>query len=289
MKCVSCETEINPKWRHAIDINVCPFCGQHIMEEHLKNCVADLAKAMEAMQKYPEQLNDWMLSNHNYIKTDSPDLKNYLPKELIKELRKEIDEQEFQEKKSSMVTIKLPGGGTEEVLVEKTQSSAKTNGFFDRAEVLKGAGKTSGKAAKAQGEPEAPKSVAEKTQHLRNVVQKIKSEGVQREGFTEAEIDMASELGVSPETLENADPVSAAEIQALVSGSTMIASGLPPVSDSLDEESAMADRVLANNLRMASKKDMSSAQERDMQTLREMQNKVSNTQKKLGTGGFGRA
>ena len=288
MKCVSCETEINPKWKHAIDINVCPFCGQHIMEEHLKNCVADLAKAMDAMQKYPEQLDDWMLSNHNYLKTDSPDLKNYLPKEMIKELRKEIDEAEFQEKKSSMVTIKLPGGGTEEVLVEKTQSAAKTNAFFDRAEVLKGSGKTSGKAAKVAGEPEAPKSVAEKTQHLRNVVQKIKSEGVQG-GLTEAEIDMASELGVSAETLENADPVSAAEIHALVSGSTMIASGLPPVSDGLDEESAMADRVLQNNLRMASKKDMASSQERDMKTLMEMQNRVSNTQKKLGTGGFGRA
>src|SRR5271154_6066712 len=122
MKCVSCETEINPKWKHAIDINVCPFCGQHIMEEHLKNCVAALAAAMEEMQKYPEQLNDWMLSNHSYIKTDSPDLKNYLPKELIKELRKEIDDAEFQDKKQTMVTIKLPGGGTEEVLVEKTQS-----------------------------------------------------------------------------------------------------------------------------------------------------------------------
>ena len=289
MKCVSCETEINPKWKHAIDINVCPFCGQHIMEEHLKNCVADLAKAMDAMQKYPEQLDDWMLSNHSYIKTDSPSLKNYLPKETIKELRKEIDEAEFQEKKSSTMTIKLPGGGTEEILVERTQSAAKTNAFFDRAEVLKGAGKTSGKAAKAPGEPEAPKSVAEKTQHLRSVVQKIKSEGVQGGGFSEAEIDMASELGVDPETLESANPVSAAEIQALVSGSTVIASGLPPVSDGLDEESAMADRVLQNNLRMASKKDMASAKERDMQTLIDMQNKVANTQKKLGSGGFGRA
>ena len=288
MKCVSCETEINPKWTHAVNINVCPFCGQHIMEEHLKNCVAALAAAMEEMQKYPEQLNDWMLSNHSYIKTDSPDLKNYLPKELIKELRKEIDDAEFQDKKQTMVTIKLPGGGTEEVLVEKTQSTAKTNAFFDRAEVLKGSGKTSGKAVKASDEPVAPKSVAEKTNKLRSMVQDIKSKGAQS-GPTEEEIDMASELGVSQETLENAEPVSAAELHALIGGSGIIASGLPPVSDGLDEESATADRVLANNLRMASKKNIASSQERDMQTLREMQDKVSNTAKKLGTGGFGRA
>jgi hypothetical protein len=100
---------------------------------------------------------------------------------------------------------------------------------------------------------------------------------------------MASELGVSQETLENAEPVSAAELHALIGGSGIIASGLPPVSDGLDEESATADRVLANNLRMASKKNIASSQERDMQTLREMQDKVSNTAKKLGTGGFGRA
>jgi hypothetical protein len=49
MKCVTCQTEINPKWKHAIDINVCPFCGKNIMEEHLKNCLVSLAAAMEEM------------------------------------------------------------------------------------------------------------------------------------------------------------------------------------------------------------------------------------------------
>src|SRR5271166_1978670 len=142
MKCVSCDTEINPKWTHAIDINVCPYCGKLILEEHLKNCLVALTTAMDEMQKYPEQLDDWMLSNHNYIITDSPQLKMYLPKETIKELRKEIDDAEFEEKKSSTVKIKLPGGGEQEIVVEKTQSEAKTNSFFERAEVLKGSGKT---------------------------------------------------------------------------------------------------------------------------------------------------
>src|SRR5208282_4854591 len=123
MKCVSCETEINPKWKHAIDINVCPFCGQHIMEEHLKNCVASLASAMEEMQKYPEQLDDWMLSNHNYIKTSSPSLVNYLPEEVLKELFKKPEKSEAspEEPRTFMQKIKVPdgkGGVTiEEVMV----------------------------------------------------------------------------------------------------------------------------------------------------------------------------
>src|SRR5271169_5876640 len=86
MRCISCETEINPKWEHAIDINVCPFCGKHIMEEHLKNCIASLAVAMEEMLKYPKQLEDWLLSNHEYIKTSSPNLSDYLSKEDVKKV-----------------------------------------------------------------------------------------------------------------------------------------------------------------------------------------------------------
>src|SRR5579885_95705 len=114
MKCITCEVEINPKWKHAIDINVCPFCGQHIMEEHLKNLLTSLGETMEKLQAYPQQLDDWLLSNYNYIKTDSPNLKMYLPKETVKELRKELDEAEFQEKKRSVVKVKNAVTGEEE-------------------------------------------------------------------------------------------------------------------------------------------------------------------------------
>src|SRR5574338_267235 len=101
MKCISCETEINPKWKHAIDINVCPFCGEHIMEEHLKNCLSNLAVAMEDMLKYPDQLNDWLLSNHQFIKTDSPDIGKYMPAEMLKQLRKAEEEKDFQSRKDA--------------------------------------------------------------------------------------------------------------------------------------------------------------------------------------------
>src|SRR5271166_342551 len=184
MKCISCQTDINPKWAHAIEINVCPFCGQHIMEEHLKNCIANLAIAMSDMLKYPEQLDDWLISNHNYIKTTSPNLIDHVSKDVVKEAfnlqeptrAAQQQQASLTEPKISKVKIKLPGGGTEEILVEKTQSEEQTNSFFDRAEVLKGAGKTSGKAPKSPDEPDAPKSVAEKTQNLRAHAQQIRRE-----------------------------------------------------------------------------------------------------------------
>ena len=45
MKCTSCEREIDPKWRHAIDTNLCPFCGLFIMEERLKDLFFSLSSS----------------------------------------------------------------------------------------------------------------------------------------------------------------------------------------------------------------------------------------------------
>ncbi len=281
MKCVSCETEINPKWAHAININVCPFCGKYIMEEHLKNCIAGLAAAMEEMQKYPDQLNDWLLSNHNYIKTDSSDLVKYVPREVIKEMRKDIEEKDFQEKKMTTVKIKNAFGEEEEVLVEtqKVQSDDKTKGFFDRAEVMGGSGKTSGKGG---NNPSAPKSVIEKTQHLKEVAQRIKKESSQ--GII-SEDGLASMI--SPEMLENVNPSTVAELEAVIGSGDIIASGLPSPSTGDDDE---IPSVVMNMASRAAAKQ-GNANEKDLKTLYEMQNKAANASKRLasGKGGFSRS
>lgn len=295
MKCVSCETEINPKWKHAIDINVCPFCGQHIMEEHLKNCVAALSKAMEDMMKYPEQLDDWLRSNHNYIRTDSPELIKYVSREdaienfkLTEGKSKPVNKDAAPEEPQTFVKkIKVPdgkGGVTvEEVIVEKRQSEEETNGFFDRAEVLKGAGKTSGKTPKTPDESEEPKSVAEKTRNLKARVAEIKKAGV----AAIEENGMASMI--DPDMLTDADPNDVAALQAAIDGGDpLVASGLPPASDGDDDEIPGIVQNMAS--RALQKGGGNGANERDMQTLQEMQNKVRNAQKRLsaGKGSFSR-
>jgi len=272
MKCISCETEINPKWKHAIDINVCPFCGKHIMEEHLKNCVAALSDAMDAMAKYPEQLDDWLLSNHNYIKTDSPGLKAYLPKEAIKEMRKALDDEEFQEKKKSIVKIKTrdeDGNVTEQdVEVEKMATDDRTQTFHDRANNML-------KAEKAvDGEP---KSVATKTKDLRAVAEKVKREVAA--AMSSKEGGMASMI--SKESLAEADPEAVAEFQAVISSGDIVASSLPPTSDGDDDE--IPSVVLA----MASMKKGGAdggANEKDLRALANMQAKVQGGAKRLNSG-----
>ena len=84
MQCMSCNSEIDPKWKFAIDNNSCPFCGQVILPEDLKELLSSLRSNIDSlMESYSNQLDDWMLSNFNYIKTDSPNIKDYIPKYLL--------------------------------------------------------------------------------------------------------------------------------------------------------------------------------------------------------------
>jgi Zn-finger nucleic acid-binding protein len=289
MKCLSCESEINPKWIHAIEINVCPYCGKVILEEHLKNCIAALASAMTEMLKYSEQLDDWMLSNHSYIKTSSPDLIRYLPEEVLQQLSKKSVKttNSPEEPQISIQKIKIPdgkGGFTiEPVQVEKTQSAEQTNSFFERAEVLKGAGKTSGKAPKASDEPEAPKSVVEKTKNLAKLAQQIKTEASQ--GLT-GENGLA--VMMRPDMIDQADPDAVAEFQAAITSGDIIASGLPPASNGDDDDIPSVVQNMANRA-LNKSSSSSNTNEKDMQSLYEMQNKIRNAQRRLGSGGFGRS
>jgi len=164
MKCNSCTLDIDPKWKHAININTCPWCGSAIFDEHLKNLLSVLTTTMEKLQEYPEQLDDWMLSNHSYIKTSSTDLIKHIPKEMMKEPAKQEDN-DFQKRKAEqdkkfIVKVKTDSG-EEEVVAEKIQSANKPTDFAKRAEAVK-------------PNIEGYKTVAEKTEHLKRIADQIK-------------------------------------------------------------------------------------------------------------------
>jgi hypothetical protein len=269
MKCMSCEMEINPKWKHAIDINVCPFCGQGIMEEHLKNLFSSLRVTMDSLLEYPNQLNDWILSNYSYIKTDSPDLKLYMPKEYAEEIRKQREDEMVAEKKAQdkrvqdkkfVVKVETEHG-EEEVVAEKIQSEEVTNDFSKRAEVIK-------------PNIDKFKSVAEKTQHLKAMAQQIKREGA-------TVINQAGLAGHLPaEMIDHADPDAVAEFQAMMAGNE-VASALPDTSDGEDEipsiVMAMASRAKGGA------KDPSA----DLAKLQNQQARVAESRKNFQSGAKG--
>ena len=267
---MSCEMEINPKWTHAIDINVCPFCGQGIMEEHLKNLFSSLRQTMESLKEYPDQLNDWMLSNHNYIRTDSPDLKQYMPKEYAEEIRKQRDDEIKEEKvrveakkaeKRSIVKVDTGDGEQQEVLVEKVQSEEKTNEFFKRAEAVK-------------PNIEGFKSPAEKTQHLKAMAQQIKREGA-------TVINKAGLAAHLPaEMIDNADPAAVAEFESILNGGE-VQSSLP------DTSVGDGDEIPSIVLNMANRAKGKQSEQDPAAELERLQAKRNASQRNFNSGAKG--
>lgn len=273
MKCKSCESEINPKWKYAIDSNVCPFCGQSVMDIKLKDSLTLLRETIDSLSEYPDQLNDWLLSNYNYIKTDSPDLINHLPMDQLDEWMKlkNKSKSKIDEGDNKKFTVKVQTDhGEEEVMAEKTQSEEKTNGFFKRAEAVK-------------PNIDGFKSTAEKTQRLKSLAQQIKKEG--------SSVITASEGGsmITPEMIEQASPEAVAEMQSLMSESSTIASSLPPA----DDDDAIPSVVLAMASRSSGGKGATNAA--DLLKLQQMQDRVQASKRNFesgenrGKGGFSRS
>lgn len=271
MKCISCEIEINPQWKHAIDINVCPFCGKHIMEEHLKNLFSSLRETMEELQQYPDQLNDWMLSNHNYIKTDSSHLSEYMPKEMLKDLKKVQDDKDFQDRKKFTVKVKTEAG-EEEIQAERVQSEEKTNEFFKRAEVIKNVPSGQPAPGASPGATPSFNHPTEKTQHFKKLVQQIKKDGAP--SMNEAgEADL-----ISPEMMDSADPEAVSEYQALMSGNEIV-SALPDTGgDDIPEH------ILAANQAIANSKGGGGANAADLFKLQQMQQRLQKSKENFESG-----
>jgi hypothetical protein len=224
---------------------------------------------MEDMQKYPNELDDWMLSNYNYIKTTSPNLVFYIDKDMLKDLKKEADDSAFQEKKMTLIKIKNADGEEEETWVEtrKNQSPDKTKGFFERAEVFKEP-KSAGKGN------DEPKSIAEKTQHLKEIADKIRKESAQ--GIVGKDT-LASMIESDYDGSD--EPVSKEDLESILSGN------LPEESQSndLDEVPSsvkrMAEKAFAN------KTNAKSYQEKTMRDIDNIKNGVSAANQRLKSGG----
>lgn len=260
MNCITCEVEIDPKWKHALAQNLCPYCGNSIMDEQLQNLLSSLQQTMDALQDYPEQLNDWLLSNYGFIKTDSPDIGIYMPKDMLEEFKKAAEEgRNFLERqgKSKKEVIKIQTEtGEEEVITEKIQSEEKTSEFFKRAEAVK-------------PRLDGFRSAVEKTEHLKALKKQIERAGTTSIG-TDTEI-------ISPEMLENADPEAVAEFQSAISGGEIYA----PESDY--EEEIIGESVV-NALSNMKNQGSSNA---DFQKLQRMHQRTAESRKNFRSGSKG--
>lgn len=187
MKCLSCEFEINPKWKAAIERNECPSCGQSLMNSELKENLSQLRAIMDKMSKFPEELDDWMRSNFNYIKADHPDVQKAL------------------EKANNNFKVKIKTDkGEEEVSASKVLSKSQTDSFFKRANTLSSTDK------------QKFTDDEEKTSHYKDLVRQIKKTGSTSVEDTGDDIEASDDdhIEVNP----NDDSASANEYAALLDG-----------------------------------------------------------------------
>lgn len=254
MKCLSCEIELDAKMQFAINQNVCPFCGGSIMDDELKELLITLHDVMEDLSMaYQDQLDDWMLSNHNYIKTDSPQISQYLPKGHARN-----KDDDFEDRKNKKFTVKVDTGhGEQEIQAEKIQSEDKTNEFFKRAEAVK---------PNIEGFPNA----VEKTKQLKALAQQIKREG-------SAVQSQAWEMG----TGENMDSETASALHNMIAEEEGGYHSALAGSDMNDISGDIEDKIPSHVLAMANRAKQYKDPNADLERLRQIQEKAQGR----GSGG----
>lgn len=120
MKCASCNFDIDPKWKHAIDANVCPFCGQEIVPEDLRTVLTTFSNLLDQyFEKYESEILDWFHSNLELVRADSVPKASTKTTLLTVKKDKRINNEEV----------------PEEGIVTAVQDQEVTNKFFKNAQV----------------------------------------------------------------------------------------------------------------------------------------------------------
>lgn len=68
MICKSCKEIIPSKFAHAIKTNICPFCGEEIMDSELQSVLSELQSVMKNAEPYMEAVEEWLSSNYSLKK-----------------------------------------------------------------------------------------------------------------------------------------------------------------------------------------------------------------------------
>jgi hypothetical protein len=65
---MSCGADIPPAFVHSLESNICPGCGQFIMNSETKDFMNELASALDRMPNDSQGVAGWLLSNYRFQK-----------------------------------------------------------------------------------------------------------------------------------------------------------------------------------------------------------------------------
>ena len=236
MKCKSCQEEVSQKFAHALQTNICPYCGQDIMPIELQVALSELSEVMKNAEQFHVEIFDWLSSNYNLIGRDAAE---------YKALQEKAELASKQPSKAVMKTVdpskvELDHNGLQ-VSGEAIQDQETTNQFMKRAQV----------------------KTLNKQEHFREIVNQIKKHGatsVDGSGGMMVEADaeevaaLEAELSSGPGTqsaLMSNDFDSGEEVPAVVEAMARMAGAGPKGSDYSAKDVAKLQE-LQNKARRAS-------------------------------------
>jgi hypothetical protein len=132
MKCMSCNADIPPQWVKAIQSNICPGCGEQIMNEASKELLDELRGAISRMPNDAEGLAGWILSNYELRKVGDAEPVNFHRKSS----KKQTEDEEVSEMK-----LKIANNPVQQFLkrtnVEKQVTASKQSALAKLAQKIK--------------------------------------------------------------------------------------------------------------------------------------------------------
>ena len=228
MKCKSCQEEVSSKFAHALSTNACPFCGQEIVDEELKDALNNLREAMTVVDAYPVEIFDWLKSNFGLLTSAELDDK-------LKEASAQIEVQ-VEERAKKLAAARVPKVVSKDtdqsVPLQEGEVAVNAEGNQIQGPAIQDQEQTS-KFFKAAGADK----ITQRNEHLKDIVKQIKrgnSTGIDVDGNT------------IPMTLEAAADASPEEIEKY---EQMLTVGMPTVNSAftgdMDGEEDIPAAVLA--------------------------------------------
>jgi hypothetical protein len=157
MKCMSCQEEVSPRCKKAIELNQCPFCGDPIMDERLKSQLSVLLAVMTDLHaNFKDELDDWLDKNFQYVDlalVKSGAVKKKIPEGASQTVSDE-DVAEFQQRAKKMIGKKEASGDTAQSIVEQLRAG-KSPAVLKREAAMTKVDLDDEEGFEVQGEPEA--------------------------------------------------------------------------------------------------------------------------------------
>ena len=267
MKCKSCTNDVPPKFSHAIKTNICPFCGEEIMDSELQSALGDLQVAMEATDYYQEEIHDWLKCNYGLV----PELgtvafsvhQDVLEKleaanSKVIELQDQLSNAKPVPKSGKIAPLKMPS----EIAKDKEGNALEGEQLADS--------ETTNKFFKAAGVKPVDAAA-----HYKNMVKQIKQNG---------SAGLMSEGGaagvITPEMLAAADQVDSSEYAELFDDGGPVGSAVD--SDYEDDTEIPAVALQFMNSAKGKSGDYNA---RDVAKLQELQRKSSNAGRAMSRDG----